>query len=85
MIFVVANDQHLARLWAEDRGLSDVEWRPATVEELRAFPSGDHAEHRLVILEGAERSPNYSTIFDLARDRGIETSSAAIPGGGHAA
>ncbi len=85
MIFILANDSNLARRWAEDQSLPDTDWRSATVEELRAFPSGDHGEHSLVILEGAERSPEYSTIFALARDRGIDVSSVPMSGSGHAA
>lgn len=82
MIFILANDAQLARMWAEAQGLPDTDWRAATPETLRAFPSGDHADHRLVILEGAEMSPEYTLILDLARDRGIEVSSVTISADG---
>lgn len=78
MIFILANDAQLAQSWAENEGLPESGWCFATAEELRAFPSGDHDEHRLVMLEGAELSPNYSLILDVARDRGIQSSTAPV-------
>lgn len=78
MLFILANDPQLARLWAENQDIPNDEWRSATAEELRAFPSGEHDDHSLIILEGAEMSPNYSMILDVARDRGIKTSSAPL-------
>jgi hypothetical protein len=71
MLFVLANDPQLAGPWAEINGIAEDAWRASAAEELRAFPAGGHDEHSLVILEGAERAPEYSMIFDLARDRGI--------------
>jgi len=78
MIFILANDAQLARTWAEDQNIPDGEWRAATSGALKAFPSGSDGDHRLVVLEGAEMSPEYSLIFDLAKDRGIQASTAAI-------
>ncbi len=78
MLFVLANDPQLAGPWAETNGIAEDAWRAAAAEELRAFPAGGHDEHSLVILEGAERAPEYSMIFDLARDRGIRATSAPI-------
>lgn len=85
MIFILANDAHLARSWAENEDIPDSDWCFATAEELRTFPSGEHDEHRLIMLEGAEMSPNYAMILDIARDRGIQTSTAPIHPGGHGA
>ena len=78
MIFILANDAQLARMWAADQNIPDSEWRVATPGALKAFPSGSDGDHRLVVLEGAEMSPEYSLIFDLATDRGIQASTVAI-------
>ncbi len=53
MIFILANDAHVARSWAEHESIPDSGWCFATAEELRVFPSGEHDEHRLIMLEGA--------------------------------
>lgn len=78
MIYVLANDAQLARRWAEDRRIPAGAWCFATADKLKAHPSGEHAGETLVMLEGAEKSPYYATILELARDRGIETSAAQM-------
>lgn len=71
MIFILANDAHLAREWAEQNDLADDGWSVATPQKLRALPAGEHADKTLLMLEGAERSPDYALVLTLARDRGL--------------
>lgn len=76
MIFVLATDAHLAREWAGNRGLAEEAWSVATADGLKALPEGENADKTLIILEGAEQSPDYLLILELAKDRGVAIEAA---------